>query len=153
MGRYTPGFGIVRNPPAFNASVCYAAIALDRRHCHRLLRLLRAVAAVFAALEILELEGPALGRPLVDMLEGSAISNLKELRPASPGASEIRILFAFDVVRKAVMLVAGNKAAGRNRKAKWNGWYKTAIPQAEEIFRRHQKRIGGDDDGRPEGIS
>ena len=68
------------------------------------------VAAVFAALEILESAGPNLGRPLVDSLQGSTAKNLKELRPASPGRSEIRIIFAFDPRRSAVMLLAGDKA-------------------------------------------
>ncbi|MFE6923203.1 type II toxin-antitoxin system RelE/ParE family toxin [Nocardia sp. NPDC057663] len=38
-------------------------------------------------------EGPALGRPLVDRIKGSSVHNLKELRPGSAGATEIRILF------------------------------------------------------------
>lgn len=104
---------------------------------------LATVAHVFAALEVLKVEGPTLGRPLVDTLEHSKQSNLKELRPASPGSSEIRILFAFDIERQAIMLVAGNKAKGKNKKAKWDGWYKTAIPEAEELFAKHQRQLRG----------
>lgn len=55
-------------------------------------------------------QGPALGRPLVDRLKTSRFHNMKELRPASAGASEVRIVFAFDPVREAILLVAGDKS-------------------------------------------
>ena len=48
------------------------------------------------AILILERNGPAEGRPLVDSITASQISNMKKLRPPSAGASEIRILFCFD---------------------------------------------------------
>ena len=63
---------------------------------------------VAAAIDLLEVDAPALGRPLVDSIEGSTVRNLKELRPGSQGRSEIRILFAFDPERQAVLLVAGD---------------------------------------------
>lgn len=53
------------------------------------------VAQIAAAAEILEQEGPQLGRPLVDTIRGSRYKNLKELRPGSSGATEVRILFIF----------------------------------------------------------
>jgi len=49
-------------------------------------------------------------------LQGSELKNLKELRPGSEGRSEIRILFAFDPDRRAVLLVAGNRAG------RWKRW-------------------------------
>ena len=45
------------------------------------------------AIDLLAADGPTLGRPLVDTIEGSSIRNMKELRPGSVGRSEIRILF------------------------------------------------------------
>ncbi|ACZ89375.1 type II toxin-antitoxin system RelE/ParE family toxin [Streptosporangium roseum] len=72
--------------------------------------------------------GPDPGRPLVDRITGSAVRNMKELRPGSSGRSEIRILFAFDPRRSAVLLVAGDKAGH------WEAWYDKAIPLAEERF-------------------
>jgi len=66
---------------------------------------------VAAAIDLLEAKGPALGRPLVDSIEGSSIHNMKELRPSSRGRSEIRMLFVFDPARQAVLLVAGDKGA------------------------------------------
>ena len=83
---------------------------------------------VSAAIDLLEADGPTLGRPLVDSIESSSIRNLKELRPGSRGRSEIRILFAFDPDRQAVLLVAGNKAGN------WTKWYDDNIPLAERRF-------------------
>lgn len=99
------------------------------------------VACVFAALKVLEAEGPNLGRPLVDALRGCSAGNLKELRPASPGRSEVRIIFAFDFARQAVMLLAGDKAKGRTKRVKWSRWYKVAIPKAESLLASHQDAL------------
>jgi hypothetical protein len=44
------------------------------------------------AILVLERNGPAEGRPLVDTITASRIANMKELRPPSAGRSEIRIL-------------------------------------------------------------
>lgn len=101
------------------------------------------VASIFAALEVLQEQGPSLGRPLVDTLKGTKLSNLKELRPTSPGSTEIRILFAFDPSRKAIMLLGGDKSKGKSGRAKWSGWYKRAIPEAETIWKDHLKKQGG----------
>lgn len=87
------------------------------------------------AIEALSVEGPALGRPLVDTVKGSTLSNLKELRPGSSGASEVRLLFVFDPNRQAVILVGGDKTGN------WRGWYQTAIPLAESAYAEHMKKI------------
>lgn len=80
------------------------------------------------AIQALMEEGPDLGRPLVDRIKGSAMHHLKELRPGSTGGTEIRILFAFDPERSAVLLAAGDKAG------QWTEWYRRAIPLAEERY-------------------
>ena len=80
------------------------------------------------AIDMLAEIGPGLGRPLVDTLQGSNISNLKELRPRSGRDVAIRLLFVFDPWSQAVLLVAGNKAGD------WSRWYQTAIPVAEIAF-------------------
>jgi hypothetical protein len=49
----------------------------------------------------------------------------------SSGASEIRLLFAFDPWREAILLVAGDKAGN------WEGWYRVAIPLADDRFSQH----------------
>jgi len=53
---------------------------------------------------------------------------MKELRPPSTGRSEVRILFAFDPWRAAILLVAGDKSG------QWTRWYRTAIPHAERLY-------------------
>lgn len=77
--------------------------------------------------------GPALGRPLVDRLQASDIHNLKELRPGSTGRTEIRVIFVFDPWRSAILLVGGDKSGN------WSGWYRTAIPVAEELYETYLK--------------
>jgi hypothetical protein len=87
-----------------------------------------------SAINVLEAEGPALGRPFVDTIADSAVRNMKELRPGSRGQSEIRILFVFDPARQAVLLVAGDKSG------QWDSWYRDNIPVAE---RRYAKWLAG----------
>jgi hypothetical protein len=40
----------------------------------------------------------------------------------------VRILFAFDPWRSAVLLIAGDKSG------QWKQWYRAAIPQAEQLY-------------------
>ena len=80
------------------------------------------------AILVLERNGPAEGRPLVDSITGSRLANMKELRPPSTGRSEIRILLVFDPWRAAILLVAGDKSG------QWAKWYRTAIPRAEQLY-------------------
>ncbi len=86
---------------------------------------------VGAAVELLKQHGPSLKRPLVGEIATSKIKNLKELRPGSSGRSEIRILFGFDPWQQIVLLVAGDRAGD------WRGWYRKAIPQAEQLYAEH----------------
>ena len=88
---------------------------------------------VIAAINVLRDEGPQLGRPLVDSVIGSAYKNMKELRPGSRGRSEIRVLFAFDPQRRALLLVAGDKAGN------WRKWYTRNIPIADARYAEHLK--------------
>jgi hypothetical protein len=74
---------------------------------------------------------PALGRPLVDRVQGSQIHHLKELRPGSQGRSEIRVLFAFDASRSALLLLGGDKAGN------WQRWYRENIPIADRLYREY----------------
>jgi hypothetical protein len=83
---------------------------------------------VAQAVAALREEGPALGRPLVDRLKGTKIHHLKELRPGSRGRSEIRIIFAFDPSRSALLLLGGDKAGN------WQRWYRDNIPLAERLY-------------------
>jgi len=92
-------------------------------------------AQVVAAIELLQQRGPSLGRPLVDTVKASRHKNMKELRPGSSGRSELRVLFAFDPSRQAIMLVAGDKAGN------WKRWYKKSIPEADSLLDDRIRRL------------
>lgn len=91
--------------------------------------------ALLAAIRVLRDQGPMLGRPLVDTVVGSRHANMKELRPGSTGRTEIRVLFAFDAGREAILLVGGDKSGD------WQGWYQRNIPIADDRFDDHQARL------------
>jgi hypothetical protein len=44
----------------------------------------------------------------VDRITGSSLHHLKELPPGSAARSEIRLLFAFDPTRSALLLLGGD---------------------------------------------
>jgi len=106
-------------------------------------------ALVTAAIDVLSEEGPNLGRPLVDRIEGSNEHNLNELRPASAGRSEIRILFVFDPWRSAVLLLGGDKSG------RWSRWYATAIPEAERLYAEYleERRLEEEEERKGHGHS
>ena len=54
-------------------------------------------------------------------------------RRGSRGRSEIRVLFAFDPERRAILLVAGDKAGN------WTTWYTKNIPIADARYAEHLK--------------
>ncbi|WDZ86958.1 type II toxin-antitoxin system RelE/ParE family toxin [Micromonospora cathayae] len=85
--------------------------------------------SVSVAIDMLAEVGPALGRPLVDTLRGSQVSNLKELRPRSGRDVAVRVLFVFDPWSQAVLLVTGNKAGN------WTRWYDEHVPLAEKVYK------------------
>lgn len=79
--------------------------------------------------------GPELGRPTVDTLKGSRHANMKELR-FKVGHQVWRVAFAFDPKRRAVMLVAGNKA-GVNQKR----FYSRLITAADKRYSAHIAKL------------
>ncbi|MCL2733895.1 MAG: type II toxin-antitoxin system RelE/ParE family toxin [Actinomycetia bacterium] len=90
---------------------------------------------VAAAIDKLADDGPTLGRPLADRIHGSRHRHMKELRPRTTGTSEIRMLFAFDPERQALVLVAGDKQGA------WESWYTTNIPIADDRFDAHLRKL------------
>lgn len=87
---------------------------------------------VVASVEALQEIGPTAGRPLVDTVEGSRHPNMKELRVSQT----IRIFFAFDPRRVAILLIGGDKAGKARR------FYKRMVPVADRIYGRHLGRRG-----------
>ena len=64
----------------------------------------------------------------MDRIQRSKVHHLKELRPGSAGRSEIRVLFAFDPTRSALLLLGGDKAGN------WQRWYRQNIPIGEQLY-------------------
>ncbi|MDX1525858.1 MAG: type II toxin-antitoxin system RelE/ParE family toxin [Pseudidiomarina maritima] len=95
---------------------------------------------VIASLLLLQSEGPFLSRPYADTLYGSVHSNLKELRIQSKG-KPIRVCFAFDLSRTAIILCAAHK--NRNTRL----FYQTMIAIADQEFTRHLIAMGQKDNG------
>lgn len=90
---------------------------------------------LLANLSLLGTYGPMLGRPYADTLHGSAYANMKELRfDADDGVW--RVAFAFDPTRKAILLVAGDKAGVAQRR-----FYKTLIAKADARFGEHLEAL------------
>jgi hypothetical protein len=92
-------------------------------------------AAVFDRVGMLEEHGPVLKRPLVGEVVTSRHQNMKELRVSKDGA--LRILFAFDPLRRAILLIGGNKAEG----SQWSDWYPTAVRLADELYDAHLQEV------------
>lgn len=85
---------------------------------------------VVVALKVLQEQGPNLGRPFADQVKNSRFKNMKELRPRG---KNLRLFFAFDPDRRAIILVAGDKTNN------WIKWYEENIPIADQRFSEHLK--------------
>ena len=77
--------------------------------------------------------GPGLKRPTVGDIKASRHANMKELRASQGGA--LRVLFAFDPRRHAILLLGGDKSG------QWKEWYRTAIPAADDLYDIHLKEL------------
>lgn len=84
---------------------------------------------ILADLSNLETYGPKLSRPYADTVNGSKYSNMKELRIQHDGRP-MRAFFAFDPIRRAIILCAGDKSNDKR-------FYKTMIRIADEEFSAH----------------
>jgi hypothetical protein len=91
-------------------------------------------AEVNTKVELLEEHGPTLARPHADVITTSRHSNMKELR-GKVGARRLRVLFAFDPRRTALLLIGGDKTGDPK-------WYERFVPIADDLFDQHLDRIG-----------
>lgn len=90
-----------------------------------------------ATATLLRSQRPTLGRPHADTLAGSKHPNMKELRfVADDGVW--RVAFAFDRERKAIILVAGDKAGVAQKR-----FYKALIAKADARFAEHLETLKG----------
>ncbi|WP_370589640.1 type II toxin-antitoxin system RelE/ParE family toxin [Saccharophagus sp. K07] len=90
--------------------------------------------SVLAALILLREKGPLLPRPHADTVKDSCHTNMKELRVQSKG-DPIRAFFAFDPLRRGILLCAGNKTGNAKR------FYKQMIPIADKLFTEHLEKL------------
>lgn len=86
-----------------------------------------------AKVDLLEERGPTLSRPHADVIVGSRHANMKELR-GKVDERHLRVLFAFDPRRAALLLIGGDKTDNPK-------WYEEFVPIADDLFDRHLKAL------------
>jgi len=82
---------------------------------------------------LLEERGPTLSRPHADVIVTSHHANMKELREKA-GERQLRVLFAFDPRRAALLLIGGDKTDNPK-------WYEEFVPIADDLFDRHLRTL------------
>ena len=86
-----------------------------------------------AKVELLQEYGPTLPRPHADVIVTSRHSNMKELR-GKVEDRQLRVLYAFDPVRTALLLIGGDKTGDPK-------WYQRFVPVADDLFDQHLKQF------------
>jgi hypothetical protein len=75
---------------------------------------------------ILEAKGPQMPFPYSSGVEGSKHNHMRELRVQS-GGRPVRIFYAFDPRRSAILLIGGDKSGTKR-------FYETMIPVADRLY-------------------
>jgi hypothetical protein len=88
---------------------------------------------IAAIVNLLEARGPQLPFPYSSAIRGSRHGHMRELRVQS-GGEPLRIFYAFDPRRTAILLVGGNKG-GDDR------FYKRMIPLADRLYDEYLDEI------------
>lgn len=73
--------------------------------------------------------GPNLKHPYSSGIQGSRHSHMRELRIQHQG-NPYRVLYAFDPLRNAILLIAGNKTGNKR-------WYEIHVPLADRLYDEH----------------
>lgn len=84
--------------------------------------------AVTFSVEVLREKGISLGAPHSSAIEGAKHA-LRELRVQS-GGKPLRVFYAFDPLRQAVLLLGGDKTSKKR-------FYETFVPKAEALFEEY----------------
>ena len=82
-----------------------------------------------SVVELLSERGPQLDHPFSSKIEGSKHNHMRELRIQS-GGKPIRVFYAFNPARTAILLIGGDKT-GDNR------FYDKFIPVADKLYDTH----------------
>ena len=88
---------------------------------------------VSAVVQLLETKGPQLPFPHSSGINGSAHSHMRELRIQHKG-KPYRVLYVFDPIRHALLLLGGNKTGH-------DDWYEKNIPIADKLYDEHLKLL------------
>ena len=88
---------------------------------------------VAATVGLLEASGPMLRFPHSSGVESSRHSHMRELRIQHAG-DPYRVLYAFDPLRSAILLIGGNKT-GDDR------WYEKHVPIADRLYDAHLQEL------------
>lgn len=88
---------------------------------------------VFSVVKLLEESGTLLSFPYSSGVNGSKHSHMRELRIQS-GGNPIRIFYAFDPRRVAILLIGGDKTGDKR-------FYEKYIPVADQLYDDYLKEI------------
>ena len=89
--------------------------------------------AVDVAVTLLERKGPQLAFPWSSSIKSSRHGRLRELR-IQHGGVPLRVLYAFDPRRVALLLIGGSKK-GDDR------WYERLVPIADALYDAHLEEL------------
>jgi hypothetical protein len=96
----------------------------------------KAIVNVVRKLEVLGLQ---LGYPHSSAIEGAPVA-FRELRPKG-GESPLRVIYAFDPVRDAVLIIGGDKSNDPK-------FYDRILPEASKIWQQYLAELRKDTDER-----
>lgn len=88
---------------------------------------------ITAIVELLEEDGPKLPFPYSSGIEGARHNHMRELRIQSRGRP-LRVFYAFDPRRTAILLIGGDKTGKRR-------FYDDMIPLADRLYDDHLKEL------------
>ena len=88
---------------------------------------------VDARVTLLMERGPNLGFPFSSQVQTSRFPEMRELR-AQAGGDPLRMLYAFDPQRTAILLAGGDKTGD-------DKWYDRMVPVADTLFETHLVEI------------
>jgi len=90
-------------------------------------------AQIDARVRLLSERGPNLGFPFSSQIQTSRFPEMRELR-VQAGGDPLRVLYAFDPRRTAILLTGGDKTGDAR-------WYETYVPIAARLFAEHLQAI------------
>jgi hypothetical protein len=89
-----------------------------------------------ATIEVLERLGPTISRPRSAPIRSSRHRDvMRELRVSSVKSADIRVFYAFDPRRMAILLIGGDKAG------RWDKFYDQYVAMADRLYDEHLETL------------